>query len=104
MADEIIVTPSSITEGSSADIFNQQIELPDDVAERLGFKTNAEPTKTEPAATETKVEPTDVAKAEPQSAPTDGTVKPEVKPDKVPYTESELKSLLADPQRPGKSP
>jgi|GEM_PF-3374254 len=98
MPDEIILTPSSITQGSSSDVFNQQVELPDEVAASLGLGSKpAEQPKTEPAV-EQKTEPIGDAQAAPQPTPTsDGTVKPEAKPDKVPYTEEELKVLLADP-------
>lgn len=100
MSDEIILTPSSITSGSNAEVFNQKIELPDDdpVVKALGLDSKpAEQPKTEPVA-ETKTEPAATTDATPQpTAPTDGTVKPEVKTDKVPYTEDELRALLADP-------
>jgi hypothetical protein len=97
----IVLTPSSITGGSQADIFSQKIEFADDdpalKALNLAPQNEGQP-KTEPVVNEGTKPSEPKAETQPATPPADGTPKPEIKPDKVPYTEDELKSLVNDPR------
>jgi hypothetical protein len=100
MVDEEITLVNGPVTGTADRFSDVKIELADDdpVVKALNLKSGQP--ETEPKTEEAKTEPVSEVKAEPQSPtppPAEGTATPETKPDKVPYTEDELKALLADP-------
>jgi hypothetical protein len=105
MADENEVVLVNAPPAGTNDPFSKiGLELPDDdpVVKALNL-SNGQPEQKEQKAETEVVEPTEEQKAEPQSetappqAAADGTAKPAETPEKTPYTEDELKALLADP-------
>jgi hypothetical protein len=105
MADENDVVLVNAPATGTVDPFSRVgMELPDDdpVVKALNL-SKGQPEQVEQKTETEVVGPTGEPKAEPQSelappqAAEAGTVTPEAKPEKTPYTEDELRSLLADP-------
>lgn len=100
--NEVVLTNAPAT-GTVDPLSKVGLELPDDdpVVKALNLKREDGQPEAEQKSGENHTEPQiEVSPTEPQSQepPKDeGTVTPEAKPDKVPYTEDELKALLADP-------
>lgn len=97
--DDIILTNAPLT-GAASPFDGKGIELPDNdpIVQKLGLAKG----QPEPQG-EVKKEEVPATQADPKqeaqpAATPDGTQKVEAKPEKVPYTEEELKSLVNDPR------